>query len=471
MTVRTPAVRFKQYLSSFFSTLRKRKGNGALRDLQDGGELSIGESYVTLGLIEHVIEIEQVSIITEKLSIQIPIIQLPVEIWDIIVDFAVAESRARFEDGQRWLQNYGGVCRAWYLRCRFHARQAISLSNKTTIHTLRLIKMLKGQPEYASGIDAVCIDRNIEVLGPLATYMAQKLPRMATLDVLHCCWRTGEPRTRIFHRMSATFQSMTRLRLFAVVFSSPVILARLVYSFPHLCSLTCVAVTFEALVLVPGPLPSLEGISLQDVRVGARDDVVGLLVHSSLCERVREVTLECISARECQRLVDTAGESLSYLNIWPCRKDTYRKDYRGWDDFPLDITPAVNLHALRVSHFSFSSIHWLAAFLSRASLPQLHEIEANFPFYAVTETQLWQAASGVNDYYFTLIDLLLSGPRYPAIASVTFKLDVASYRRSEVKDVPSEEAWRLCLASRLPRLHRRRRLRTPVVVNVNDEWS
>ncbi|CCM05327.1 uncharacterized protein FIBRA_07541 [Fibroporia radiculosa] len=384
----------------------------------------------------------------------------PVEIWERIVD-ELAEGY-RYREYALW--DYGRVCRAWFLRCRFHAQRGLALSNRRQVHSFA--RMTEVDPCRREAVRMVRIDDHIDILGPFSATMAQKLPRVEMLTLRGGRWKLGQMHCQIFLQVSAAFQSITVLVLYETGFPSVAIFGRLVAALPHLTNLICWDLKFKSSTFTLGCVHLPKSLALSRLELQGSSEVIEFLTTTSIC-----ATLRCIALKDCnevlgpvyQRLVDLARTSLSSVDIRP-------SPHSGdWQDIPLDLSIVENLEMISL-HLSFHQLSQQsstpAAILSRVSPAKLREVKITTYSFDLDECLL-EGLFGAFDESRAQVDQILSGPRYTALTAVTFEL-LACIHLADIRKVPTAKEWRAHLISAFPELHAKQLLRTPVMVRIRE---
>ncbi|KZT01631.1 uncharacterized protein LAESUDRAFT_611880, partial [Laetiporus sulphureus 93-53] len=158
--------------------------------------------------------------------------QLPVEVWENVIDHLWADQWALWECRL--------VCRAWYPPSRFYLLKYITMRSVKGVKAYA--KELKQTPELSKRRHHMTISGNqrtdMSVLWPAATMLARKLPRLETLDIRWSEWKPWTMHRDVFLHLSG-FSSVTRLHLSDVTFPSITVFGRLVCALPRLVALTC----------------------------------------------------------------------------------------------------------------------------------------------------------------------------------------------------------------------------------------
>ncbi|CCL99878.1 uncharacterized protein FIBRA_01903 [Fibroporia radiculosa] len=377
-------------------------------------------------------------------------IQLPVELWWKVIDFAV-DNFSYDENGRAQLRELARVSRAWCTRCRLRAEERLDIieRNKTEVH--QLIKRLDEHPERYSVIKRVhFVNHKINNFGSFAVRMAGKLVHVERLYCGNhgmwpwCEWDPGQLHAHGFLHVRVAFESVTTLHLFGISFPSAAVFGRLLSALPRLASLTCEYVLFKKRGIVRATGPCL----LRTVDLNSSPGVIDFLVTTGAGTSLRYVTV-CGPVEAWSSLVVTAAPSLSSLHISPT--DYSPGKYDGTGLLP-NLTLAQNLRILSIDLFPAFDPRQLVATLPRASLPSLDEIGIT----ALQSDDSIKVDDSDNDSY-TQIDRVLSGRRFPTLRKVTLHLR-CRVAPGKAMDVTSEVSWRIHLSSKLPLLHASGRL-------------
>ncbi|CCM06082.1 uncharacterized protein FIBRA_08329 [Fibroporia radiculosa] len=382
-------------------------------------------------------------------STRIPM-QLPVEIWERIID------HLELYCPDMW--PYGSVCWAWYHRTRFYALQRVSLYNKKAVYSL--VKMMERRENFRSAVKHVSIHDKIDVLGTFSICLAEKLPNVEVLRIFKCEWSPGWLHPHIFMHVSATFQTVTTL-LYDIAFPTTAVFGRLICSLPQLSSLNCMNVRFKKPGFTPGfvrsvgrpsltSLDLLNGGSIGSHEYAAIEDILAFAISTSIVSRLRHIGLygrESLDIVPSQQLLDFAGASLTSVSIFSKLSST---DPSSPNFLTFDFSAAINLETLTL-HLEIHSLILTAISLARALPPKLREVKI-VHFRVKTEDVLIDQLSD-NDHIAVLIriDRLLSGPQYKRLDRVIVQLCVARSAKN-IEEVPSERIWREVVSSRLPKL-------------------
>ncbi|CCM03420.1 uncharacterized protein FIBRA_05551 [Fibroporia radiculosa] len=386
-------------------------------------------------------------------------IELPVELWWGIIDL-VADEIPSYMDGRNELRELARVCRAWYTRCRFHAEERLDIIERDKKEVYRLISRLNEHPERYSRINSVrFVNDKINSFGSFVILMAGKLPQVETLSCGNrhspglCEWIPGQLHTQVFLHVRVAFESVTTLRLCFVRFPSAMVFGKLLCALPHLASLVCEGVYFKNPGVIPGTTRSLLQFGTLDL-LDSRC-IVDFLIETGVGAFLSHVIIRRSGDLEaCSTLVRVAALSLSSFHFTIIGRHDLRTFNESGPGLLPDLTPARNLRILFIvlGAFSFDSRE-LAAALPRASLPNLDEI--NITAMQVRKTKI--KLDKLDDFSYSQIDRILSGPRFPALQKFTLHLQCRVFR-CNVKDVLSETIWRTHLSSKLPLLHASGRL-------------
>lgn len=208
---------------------------------------------------------------------------LPVEVWEHVIDELSIHLTT--------LWSCALVCKAWQARSRFHLISKVTLRNKQQVY--RLSRLLDEHPALQTRVQTVRL-RPDTLSGPMTHFMsfasmlAKKLPAVTSLWLFHSKWMPNTAQNNTFIHLS-NFSSLSALSLRGVTFASPLILARLICSFPNLSSLQLVEISisnraFDSLQL-PSVLPPVKKIKLD----GPSEDVADLLaLHLGVAAEVEQ---------------------------------------------------------------------------------------------------------------------------------------------------------------------------------------
>ena len=197
--------------------------------------------------------------------------QLPVEVWERVIDDLSIHLTT--------LWNCALVCKAWQARSRFHLISKVTLRNKQQIY--HLVRLLDEHPELRTRVQTVRL-RPEKLPGPIihfmgfASMLAKKLPAVTSLWLFHSKWTSNTARNNTFLHLS-NFSSLQELSLRGVTFASPLILARLICSFPNLSSIQLVEISVQNRAFDPLQLPSLLPPIKKIKLDGPSEDVADLL--------------------------------------------------------------------------------------------------------------------------------------------------------------------------------------------------
>lgn len=196
---------------------------------------------------------------------------IPVEVWERVIDELSIHLTT--------LWSCALVCKAWQARSRFHLISRVTLTNRQQIY--RLARLLDEHPELRTRVQTVHL-RPEMLAGPMmhltgfASMLAKKLPAVTSLWLFHSKWMPNTAQNNTFLHLSS-FSSLLELSLRGVTFSSPLILARLICSFPNLGSVQLVEISVQNrvfdLLQLPTTLPPVRKIKLD----GPSEDIADLL--------------------------------------------------------------------------------------------------------------------------------------------------------------------------------------------------
>ncbi|CCM00876.1 uncharacterized protein FIBRA_02922 [Fibroporia radiculosa] len=372
---------------------------------------------------------------------------LPIELWDEVLGYVSYDWRCDLRTrGSREarLQKLGRVCRGWYARCRFLVWEELTMAsyvnNKTQMD--RLIKTLDEQPERCRVIKAVYIRSEFlsgGLLGPFVACMAQKLPRIQSLEFRRCKLAAEQLGVQVFRDVTLTFGSATVLKLFRVDFSSAMEFEMLVRALPRLVSLTCDEVDFKDRRNVVATVGALHPLRLETVDLCGCDDVIDFLMSTGA--RIRQ--LFCISAnlpRTFSKLFVAIAESLLFLDMYGM--------YSRFDDGPPLLSPLVNLRTLS---FLPKDMRHVVHVLSLVTLPKLIEVTVR-----IRVLDILQLPRKLDRDCCTSIDNALSGSQYPALKRVIFH--VVLTERGDPQTMYEDSCARE-MSCKFPTLHGSGRLR------------
>ncbi|CCM06087.1 uncharacterized protein FIBRA_08334 [Fibroporia radiculosa] len=392
-------------------------------------------------------------------------IQLPVEIWERIIDHL----GERFDPGED-MWTYGLVCRAWYHRTRFHALRHVSLTSKKAAYSL--VKMMERNAYFRSAVRRISIHDNIDVLGTISACLARRLPKADALRIYSCEWSPGRLHPHIFMHIRATFETVTSVFLADVAFPTTAVFGRLICSLPQLSAFTCMNVTFKRPGFRPGfisPMgrPSLTSLNIlngedDDSREHAAiKDILEFVVSASMVTHLRHIGLfgcESLNPSVSQRLVDSAAASLLSIYVVSAPLSSTSPDF-----LTLDFSAAINLETLTL-WLDDCHLERAAECLARALPSKLREVKV-VRFVDEAEDDLIDKL--FDDHHvaaYTRIDQLLSGPQYKVLNEVSFEL-VIDVDASDMDEIPSERIWHELFSPRLPRLRERGVLQTAVIID------
>ncbi|CCM06083.1 uncharacterized protein FIBRA_08330 [Fibroporia radiculosa] len=331
-------------------------------------------------------------------------------------------------------------------------------------------------------VKTVTLNGTIGLLGVFAMRMAGKLLVVEELIVQdrsarYIEWVPALLHNQVFLHISATFGSVTSLKLFCVTFPSAMIFQRLIYALRSLTHLACAWVGFKDVQKRPAFLPP-EGGHLLSLSLRYCYDVVKFLVESPIISTVKHVELLDYRHAELsgsiQRLLEAVGESLMSIHIRPDR------DVMRSKEFPLNLKRCSNIQMLLLdldsAHLSRQS-DWLVSLFAETLPSMLQQITITFTETVAFETR--QFRDVISTLYDVLsgdfgkpIDDVLCGLRFTKLRVITFQLRIMCYRDWSqgsqwwLRQVPEEKGWQQHIVSRFPKLHAQGIVRTPVSIEL-----
>ncbi|CCM06544.1 uncharacterized protein FIBRA_08818 [Fibroporia radiculosa] len=375
-------------------------------------------------------------------------IQLPIELWEKVIDHLVDDDIHDRAPRKRELER---VCRGWHARCRFRDRELLYVWDMDKHQMYRLINILRESPERCRAIKRVSFRLGYGSacnVGLFAVCMAQKLPRAESLRLVGINWKPEQLHPQVFVHVTLAFESVTMLELSSTMFPSALVFGRLVRALPRLSVLDCYDVNFEKHCDVASRIWERHPLWLDTANLQVSDDVVGFLVTIGV--RVRQLSCYVIDLERLSELVTVSAESLSSLEV------TFTQ-YVPPDPL-VDLTLAANLHVLSFDFFDIVRLGQAASILSCASLPKLKGLRFNSSsMFDSTASFVQDKLDQVGQDSYARIDQTLSGRQYPALQKVTFQIQCRA-PRSRVLDVISEVSLARLLSSRFPALHASGRL-------------
>ncbi|CCM06545.1 uncharacterized protein FIBRA_08819 [Fibroporia radiculosa] len=369
-------------------------------------------------------------------------IQLPVELWEKIIDHVADDWKYAYPNGSRTyevqLRELGRV-----------SGMAFPMQLSCTGDALCEEEGQDGQDAYVFADQRIFIGN----FGSFAACMACKLPRVELLRFWHCSWVAEQLHTQVFLHITLAFGSVTTLDLDHVEFPSAVVFRRLLRALPLLSSLTCYQVRFKKECDAAGTARAPYSLRFDTVDLFYSDDVMDFLPLAGV--HIHRLSgAEGYSGESWTRLLVALAESLSSLRI--------RLLYHVPNAYfpvanPFDFTPAVNLRVISFD-LELKNLARVASTFSRTSLANLIEVRLVFSDYNPKSSLVEDALDKIDNDCYALVDQILLGRQYPALQKVVFHLDFYNIPHSKVMEVISESSWKSQLSSKLPALHSSGRL-------------
>ncbi|CCL98428.1 uncharacterized protein FIBRA_00425 [Fibroporia radiculosa] len=255
-------------------------------------------------------------------------VQLPIELWEKVIDYVADEWRHNHMDDRAWMRELGRVCRGWHARCNFSGRETLDAKPIDKKQVYCLINMLDQNPERCRAIKMVSFEfhwhKLVGMFGSFAACMAQKL-------------------SRVFVHVTLAFGSVSMLELSEVAFSSDLVFGRLSLA-------------------VGAASPPTRHRQLDEC-----DDVFDFL--ALIGAHLRRLSCHEDELETCAGLLTVSADSLSPLYIGLHNRA-----------FPIYLTPAVNLRVLSFT-LPFKDLARAAGVVFRASLSKLIGIRITSTFY------------------------------------------------------------------------------------------
>ncbi|CCM01520.1 uncharacterized protein FIBRA_03576 [Fibroporia radiculosa] len=375
---------------------------------------------------------------------------LPIEVWERIFDLLAQDE---------WvyaLRACALTCRLWSTRCRWHLTKHIVLREKKQAH--KVAKVIRNR---ASQMDTAEV---ITLRQPFAFMSGKKLSRVKALTIGDTCdirhWMPGSLHVDVFTHFRITFDSLTRLTLDWIEFPSVIVLARLVFSFPRLTSLTCHDLSFKTRGFVRGRALPPKPFELIQVDVQGADDVVDFLIISVVGATLQRIKWKgrSGSVSTLQRLLQVAGASLRTLDVtcW----ETY--------EAKVDILDLGNNDGLEVVSVTTDLDHsdkyimnwnWTYGIMSTALPSKLREIVigANVGSYQALPQNHADLLARID---CVQLEELLCQACFENLETVHFHLR-GIVHSSDTFDMPVEK-WMRQLSRQFPGLHARKLLQASV---------
>ncbi|OSX63324.1 hypothetical protein POSPLADRAFT_1108881, partial [Postia placenta MAD-698-R-SB12] len=146
---------------------------------------------------------------------------LPVEIWDIVLEYLVGAKPQELLD-------LSLVCRHWCARCGPYLVHNIVFSNRGDVLREHRTRRREWKGPYCVTIRGAENTRSLGHLGFLAALLGPRWQNVCDVVIEHGDWRTGDFHPDVFHHLCALLQPIRVLRLNDVALPSGAILRSLV---------------------------------------------------------------------------------------------------------------------------------------------------------------------------------------------------------------------------------------------------
>ena len=213
-------------------------------------------------------------------------LQLPIEVWERVIDHLPNKSWAMYSSGHRDLRACCLTCRAWVTRCRVHLFRVVVLRTSTDFHGIR--RFLNASPVLWDRVEMLIIrvsPQNDDVASqswlPLVPiHLARIIRSLKWLNLDGVDLTAVHPR---FYQTYSLFQSVEHLALENVKYSQYSQLSRFVSTTSaqkvYLWNFTYVDTSNSGIVSPAGRL-FIQSPILSDVSVSLSWDTLGELIRS-----------------------------------------------------------------------------------------------------------------------------------------------------------------------------------------------